>query len=155
MMIKATYAQSTIDRIQARLKALGLIHEAKAQLGLSEADYRAMVSAASRGKTSTSAELDSRGRAKLLRAMRAKGYKESSELSEIGQLRRQKRLADLGAIHMGKRDLAMPEADYRALVVASSDGKSRSCAHLNSKERQRVIKAMKAKGFKAPEAVEA
>ena len=150
--IKSTYAQSTIVRVLARASDIGKIHEAKSQLALPEADYRAMVSTASRGATSTSADLDARQRARLLRALRAKGYAEPATPSEATIERRAQRLKDLGAIHMGQRALALDDAAYRSLVESASKGKSRSSAHLNAAERSKVLSAMKAKGFEFEEA---
>lgn len=144
---KAHYAPSTIAHIKARALDLGVIHAAKTQLALSEADYRTMVEAACSGRTDTSADLDARERARLMRAMKAKGYVESSVISERTKKMRDNRLRDLGLIHMGQRGLGLADRDYRDLVQKASAGKSRSAALLLVSERAKVLDEMKSRGF--------
>lgn len=149
--LKAHYSPVTVERIKARLADLGFIHEGKDQLGLDEATYRAMVSAASGALVTSSADLDARARAKLIKALKAKGYEPSQVLSERSLKIKQNRLRDLGLIHMGQRQLGLDEKTYRDLVQAASSGKSRTCALLAAPERARLIAQMKALGFEPPE----
>ncbi len=60
---------------QMRQADLQKIHIAKKQLGLSEDDYRAAVSLASKGKTDSAGELDAQGRAALLAHFKRSGFK--------------------------------------------------------------------------------
>jgi len=106
-----------------------------------------LIFTASKQQTRTSAELDSRGRQRALTALKGLGYVASETVSQTTADRRERRLTDLGAIHMGKRALSLSDTDYRALVARASLGKSRSCAPLNAKERGAVLKALEAKGF--------
>lgn len=144
---KAHYAESTIAHIKARTADLGRIHEAKAQLGLAEADYRALVKAACKDRSDSSADLDARERARLLRAFKARGYVETQALSERSQKIKANRQRDLGLIHLGQRELGLDDAAYRKLVVEASAGKSRSSALLLVDERAKVLGEMKARGF--------
>lgn len=138
--LKSTYAASTKAHVKARRVDLGLIHEAKAQLSLDDDSYRKMVEAAGSGKTS-SAELDARQRARLLRALSKMGYV-SAPKTEARVARDKKRLEDLANIHMAARAHGVDESDYRKLVVATSSGKSMSSADLNARERAKLIKAL-------------
>jgi hypothetical protein len=147
MQIKATFAASTIRRIKARNHQIGLIHEAKSQLGLAETGYRDVIATASRGQTRTSAELDARGRQRALRALREMGYVEGASRSPSAEKRREVRLKDLADIHRAQRGLGLSDSVYRALVATASGGKSRSCADLNARERAQVKKALGARGF--------
>lgn len=147
MPIKATYAASTIQRLQARQHAIGLIHEAKHQLKLDDVTYRDLIATASRGATRSCATLDARGRQRVLRALTAMGYVPSTQPSALTEQRRVARLKDLADIHRAQRGLGLTEAAYRAIVVQVSRGKSRSCAHLNARERAKVKRAMADQGF--------
>lgn len=147
MPIKATYAASTIQRLQKRAHTIGLIHEAKHQLGLDEGTYRELIATASRGTTRSCATLDARGRQRALRALRAMGYVEGVGRSPATAQRQVNRLKDLADIHRAQRGLGLTDTAYRALVVLASGGKSRSCAHLNARERAKVKRAMVDQGF--------
>lgn len=145
--LKSHYAESTIARIQARVADLGTIHAAKAQLGVSEADYRAMVEAASRKGAQSSGALNARERARLIRVLRAKGYVESVAVSERSRQIKANRTRDLGVIHMGKRALALDEAAYRKLIVKASGGVAKSSGLLGAPGRAKVIRALRERGF--------
>lgn len=149
--IKAHYAPSSIARVKARLADLGLIHAGKEQLGLSDSDYRAMVSAASKGRSESSADLLARERSRLIKALKAKGYVESTEISARAAKAQANRLRQLGLIHMAQRELKLDEKAYRSLVKTASGGKSASCAHLGAEDRLKVLAHMKALGFVEPE----
>ena len=145
--LKSHYAASTIAHIKARAADLGKIHEGKSQLGLVEADYRAMVKAACKDRSDSSATLDARERARLIRALKAKGYVESQALSERSKKIKANRLRDLGIIHMGQRELGLDDAAYRKLVDEASGGVSKTSALLGAPARAKVIAEMKVRGF--------
>lgn len=148
--LKAHYAPSSIARVKARLVDLGLIHAAKEQLALSDTDYRAMVSSVSKGRSESSGDLLARERDRLIKAFKAKGYVEKTEVSARSTQAKIKRQRQLGLIHMAQRELKLDDQAYRALVKTASGGKSRSCAHLGATDRANVLAAMKAKGFVEP-----
>jgi phage gp16-like protein len=150
--LKSHYADSTIAHIQARVADLGAIHAAKAQLKLSEADYQAMVKQASAGRFQSSAALDARSRARLIRMLKEKGYVESSALSERSKKIKANRLRDLGVIHMGKRALGLDEPAYRKLIDKASGGVAKSSGLLGAPQRAKVIEAMRERGFEFEEA---
>ena len=114
---------------------------------LSETAYRGLIFTASKQQTRTSAELDSRGRQRALTALTGLGYVARETVSQATADRRERRLKDFGAIHMGKRALSLSDTDDRALVARANHGKSRSCAPLNAKERGGVLKVLRAKEF--------
>lgn len=145
--LKAHYAPRTISRVKARLAALGSIHAGKAQLGLDEAAYRSMVATASKESATSAADLDFRGRNRMIKALKAKGYKDDAPPSARSQELRQRRLRDLGTIHMGIRSLGMEDGQYRELVIAASSGKTRTSADMNARERSKLLTAMRKKGF--------
>lgn len=144
--LKAHFAPRTVSRIKARLAILGHIHAAKFQLGLSDSAYRAMVSTASKNTSESAADLDFRGRQRLLNAMAKAGYVEAEPTARSVALR-QRRLADLGVIHVAARALGLQDADYRSLVVEASRGKTRTSADLNAKERSLLVASMRRQGF--------
>jgi hypothetical protein len=139
--LKSRYAVSTIGHILARTRDLGLIHEAKAQLGVSESAYGAMVSSASRGASQSSAELDARQRARLLRAMGKLGY-QAAEPSAKTVEQAARRKEELAAIHIAKSEIGVAESVYRELVVSASSGKTRTSALLNAHERKSLMSAI-------------
>lgn len=145
--LKAHFAPRTVSRVKGRLAALGSIHAAKAQLGLDASAYRAMVRSASKEATDTAADLDARGRDRLIKAMKALGYKDDAPLSARAQELRDRRLADLGLIHMGARALALDDAAYRDLVQDASGGKTRTSADMNGRERSKLLGTMREQGF--------
>lgn len=147
--LKAHYAPRTISRVKARLAALGSIHAGKAQLGLEEAAYRAMVSDASKQAATSAADLDFRGRHRMIKALKAKGYKDDAPPSARAQELRKRRLGDLGLIHMGVRALGMEDGQYRELVIAASAGKTRTSADMNARERSKLLAVMRKEGFEA------
>lgn len=142
-MLKAHYKPRTVSRIKARQLTLGHIHAAKAQLNLSEATYRNMVSEASKNVSESSADLDHRGRARLLKAMEQKGYV-PAEPSERSIELAKRRHADLGAIHIAAKALALPETAYRKMVKVASEGKTMTSADMNARERARLIQNLAA-----------
>lgn len=148
--IKAHYAASSIALVKARVADLGVIHAAKEQLGLTETDYRAMVSAACKGRSESSGDLLSRERSRLIRALKAKGYVEKTEVSARAAQAQANRLRQLGLIHIAQRQLSLDQKAYRALVKTASGGKSASCAHLGAEDRLKVLAKMKALGFVEP-----
>lgn len=145
--LKSYYADSTIAYIQARVADLGSIHAAKAQLGWGDADYRSMVKAACGARSDSSADLNARERARLIRAMKAKGYVESAALSGRSLKIKKNRLKDLGVIHVGKRALGLNDMAYRDLVDKASGGVARSSGLLKAPERALVLGEMKKMGF--------
>lgn len=72
-MTTRTLSPRTISRMQARHEQLGHIHMAKAALGLTDRQYRNQVMKVS-GFTRTSAELDKRGRERLIKHFVAQGW---------------------------------------------------------------------------------
>lgn len=152
---KAHYAKRSIERVKARAADLGDIHHAKAQLGLSESDYRNMVEAASGGESRSAGELGAPARAKLIKALVKLGYVKPEQESERQMELRAKRLTDLALIHMGARALSLADARYRAMVKKASAGKSLTAALLLTSERARLLSAMKAGGFDLEAAREA
>lgn len=62
-----------------RRAELAKIHIARKDLALSDVDYEAMVNRASNGRASSSADLDSAGRGRLLGALRKLGWKPKSK----------------------------------------------------------------------------
>jgi len=146
-MIKSTYAPSTIARLQARNEDLGRIHEAKAQLGLTERAYRKAIFTASKETTRTSAELDSRGRQRAIKAFVQLGYAPTESKASVAVDREERRKRELQAIHAGKRGLGLAENLYRDLIECASNGKTRSSADLNARERASVMKSMAGQGF--------
>lgn len=142
--LKSHYVSSTIGHIVARSRDLGLIHQAKAQLGLSEAAYAAMVSTASRAASESSADLDARERARLLRAMAKLGYV-ASEPSEKTLEREHKRKEELAAIHIAKSQIGLADGEYRDMVEQASHGKARTSALLNALERKSLMAAIEDK----------
>jgi hypothetical protein len=142
--LKSHYVSSTIGHIVARTRDLGLIHQAKAQLGLADGAYAAMVSSASRGASESSADLDARERARLLRAMAKLGYA-PTEPSEKTIERSQKRREELAAIHVAKSQIGIADGAYRDLVEKASHGKARTSALLNAHERQSLMAAIEDK----------
>ena len=145
--LKSHYADSTIAHIKARAIDLGKIHEAKSQLNLSDADYRALVKKSCKNRTESSAYLCARERTKLLRDLKSKGYVEKQSLSERSLKIQANRLRDLGIIHMGQRALGIDDASYRKLIHRASGGVSKSSAMLAAPQRAKVIAEMKRRGF--------
>lgn len=145
--LKAHFAPRTVSRVKARLAALGAIHAGKAQLKMEDAAYRALVSSASKGASESAADLDFRGRDRLIKAMTALGYKADAPLSARAKELSDRRLADLGHIHMGARALGLDEAAYRDLVEDASGGKTRSSANMNARERSKLLGEMRSQGF--------
>ena len=144
---KAHYAKSSIERIKTRATDLGDIHHAKTQLGLTENEYRDMVSAASSGASRSAGELSAVLRKKLIKALVKRGYVKPENESPRQKELRAKRLTDLALIHMGARALSLGTDPYKKMVKQASAGKSMTAALLLSPERAKLLAAMKAEGF--------
>lgn len=147
LKLKYNYAVSTVAWIKARLADLGTIHEAKDQLRLDEPDYRAMVAAASKGRFDTAAKLDARSRARLIKAMAARGYKKPAPSPRFAALeaRRAKEMELIGK-EREKREVSME--DFRKMAVAASGGKTQTSADLNAYERGKLLRALRALAMK-------
>ena len=147
--LKAHYAPRTVAIVKTRLADLGSIHAAKTQLNLEEKEYRDMVKLASGGASDSSADLDTRARARLIKALQAKGYKEpdSTKMTPLQLERRAKRLEDLGFIHQGQRALGLSQEKYREMVKVASGGKTKTSADMNAAERSKLLGLMREMGY--------
>jgi phage gp16-like protein len=62
-----------------------------------------------------------------------------------------RRKAQLAAIHLGKKQLGWSDDVYRDVIAGVSNGATRSAADLNAAQRARLLDMMREHGFKGPQ----